>query len=178
MQLSFSRAALPAGGAKGAIMYKGGILTTRTVGQGGKASVIIVKGTPDGKQWTDGAVIASQPDIPGTDIGDGCLCVVGKELWFSYRDNQLRANTFSIKVAHSVDGGKSWSPHSTVATSAGARQGLWASHLFDLGGGIVFCTFDDEAAPWKTHPGHQWLTGVVWNPKARVWDAPRTVSRA
>jgi hypothetical protein len=77
-----------------------------------------------------------------------------------------------------VDGGKSWSPHSTVATSAGARQGLWASHLFDLGGGSVLCTFDDEAAPWKTHPGHQWLTGVVWNPKARVWGAPRTVSRA
>jgi hypothetical protein len=178
VQFSFSKAALPAGGAKGAIVYKGGILTTRTVRQGGKASVILVKGTPDGKTWTDGAVIASQPDTPGTDIGDGCLCIVGKEIWFSYRDNQLRANTFSIKVAHSVDGGKSWSSHSTVATSAGARQGLWASHLLDLGGGSVFCTFDDETSPWKTHLGHQWLTGVVWNPKARVWDAPRTVSRA
>ena len=178
MQFSFEKAALPAGGAKGAIVYKGGILTTRTVRRDGKADVILVKRTPDGKQWTDGSVIASRPDAPGTDIGDGCLCVVGKELWFSYRDNQLRANTFSIKVAHSVDGGKSWSSHSTVAMSAGVRQGLWSSHLVDLGDGKVLCTFDDETSPWKTHPGHQWLTGVVWNPKARTWNEPRTVSRA
>lgn len=178
MQFSFEKAALPAGGAKGAIVYKGGILTTRTVRRDGKADVILVKRTPDGKQWTDGSVIVSKPDAPGTDIGDGCLCVVGKELWFSYRDNQLRANTFSIKVAHSVDGGKSWSSHSTVAMSAGVRQGLWSSHLVDLGDGKVLCTFDDETSPWKTHPGHQWLTGVVWNPKARTWNEPRTVSRA
>ncbi len=178
MQFSFEKAALPAGGAKGAIVYKGGILTTRTVRRDGNADVILVKRTPDGKQWTDGSVIASKPDAPGTDIGDGCLCLVGKELWFSYRDNQLRANTFSIKVAHSVDGGRSWSSHSTVATSAGARQGLWSSHLVDIGDGKVLCTFDDETSPWKTHPGHQWLTGVVWNPKARSWIEPRTVSRA
>jgi len=149
-----------------------------TIRRNGSADVILVKGTPDGKTWTDGAVIASHPDSPGTDIGDGCLCVVGNEIMFSYRDNQLRTNTFSIKVAHSTDGGKSWNPHSTVAMSSGARQGLWASHLFDLGDGRVLCTFDDEASPWKTHPGHQWLTGVVWNAKSRVWDAPRTVSRA
>lgn len=178
MQLSFSKTALPAGGAKGAIVHKGAILTTRTVRQNGNADVILVRGTLDGKLWTDGAVIASRPDAPGTDIGDGCLCVVGNEIWFSYRDNQLRTNTFSIKVVHSTDGGKSWNPHSTVAMSSGARQGLWASHLFDIGDGRVLCTYDDEASPWKTHPGHQWLTGVVWNPKARVWDAPRTVSRA
>ena len=178
MQFSFEKAALLAGGAKGAIVYKGAILTTRTLRRQGKADVILVKGTPDGKQRTDGAVIASKPDAPGTDIGDGCLCVVGKEIWFSYRDNQLRANTFSIKVAHSVDGGNSWSSHSTVATSAGARQGLWASHLVDIGDGKVLCTYDDETSPWKTHPGHQWLTGVVWNPNARTWSEPRTVSRA
>jgi hypothetical protein len=178
VQLSFSKAALPAGGAKGAIVYKGAILTTRTVRRNGNAEVILVKGTPDGRTWTDGAVIASQPDTPGTDIGDGCLCVVGKELWFSYRDNQLRANTFSIRVAHSLDGGKSWKVHSTVATSQVARQGLWASHLFDIGDGSVLCTFDDEASPWKSHPGHQWLTGMVWDPAKRTWSEPRTVSRA
>ena len=94
MQLSFSKAALPAGGAKGAIVYKGAILTTRTVRRNGNAEVILVKGTPDGRIWTDGAVIASQPDTAGTDIGDGCLCLVGKDLWFSYRDNKLRTNTF------------------------------------------------------------------------------------
>ena len=111
MHLSFSKTALPAGGAKGAIVHKGAILTTRTVRQNGNADVILVRGTLDGKLWTDGAVIATQPDSPGTDIGDGCLCVVGNEIMFSYRDNQLRTNTFSIKDVHSTDGGKSWNPH-------------------------------------------------------------------
>jgi len=178
VRFSFAKSPLPAGGAKGAIVHRGEILTTRTIRRNGTADVILVKGSPDGKTWTDGAVIASRKDTPGTDIGDGCLCVVGNELWFSYRDNQVRSNVFSIRVATSTDDGMTWKPHSTVAMSSGARQGLWASHLFTLGNGRVLCTFDDEGTPYRQYPGHQWLTGLVWNSTTRKWDSPRTVSRA
>lgn len=170
---------IPAGGSKGAIVYNNGLLTTRTVRTSTEMKVILVLGSLDGKQWSDGPTMVRKVNTPGLDIGDGCLLGLDhRTLWYSFRDNNNVKKEFSIRVVVSTDAGKTWGDHSVVATSKGHRRGLWASYLFASQSRDVVCAYDDEDTPFDTFPGHQWLTAKRCERDKKRWGPPVTVSRA
>lgn len=126
---------------------------------------------------------------PCRDIGVGNLLLRRNgELLYVYRHNHYRAEYtdkpyYSVKTAMSIDKGQSWTKHSTVVevqpTGDGPSRGLWAPFLFETRAGVLQCYYDDEYTPWREgFSGHQWVRMHTWNPKAKRWENPITVSRA
>lgn len=180
-----------AGGAKGTVrLASGDILATRTVSKDGEHRVICARTSDGGRSWEDLAMIARQRGH--ATIGDGHLFQLPSgEVWFSYRHNLLgespgEEREYAIRVAVSGDEGKSWEPHSTVATSShnpveepGALRGLWSSFLFLADDGALHCVYDDEDTPHRAgFFQHQWLTVRTWDKETGTWVNPVTVSRA
>ncbi|MFM7322027.1 MAG: sialidase family protein [Armatimonadota bacterium] len=171
-----------AGGAKGAIVVGDRILTTRTVRDASRAQVVLAEGADGGRIWRDvGTIVATEAGDPH-DIGDGCLLAPrAAEWWYAYRDNHPSGDApwFAIRVRTSRDRGRTWENHSTVATSTGARRGLWSPFLARLRNGRIACLHDDEDLPFAAgFPGHQWLAMRVWDEDDKAWRAPSVVSRA
>jgi hypothetical protein len=180
-----------AGGAKGAVTVGKAILTTRTAPVGPNKGIYCAETRDNGKTWRDlGIIITDNNEI---DLGDGCLLARqhGKknELWYSCRHNNLKTNEFAIEVYQSLDGGKNWAKHSTVARSSGKMRGLWSSFLLEIQSkqtynnqkqtGEVWCFYDDEDTPTRRwFPRHQWFVARRWDSVKNLWEEPITVSRA
>ena len=169
-----------AGGAKGALASRGAVWTARTVRDDRSVRVVCAVGDDFGRRWSDvGTIVAAEP---GADLGDGCLLENGRrEWWYAFRDHRLGTGTprFSIRVARSLDAGRTWEPHSTVATSSGARRGLWSPSLWRIPDGRILCLHDDEDTPFAGgFPGHQWLVAREWKPAEGKWSEPAVASRA
>lgn len=176
-------------GAKGfLVLPDGSVLAARTEGTADGVRVLCSRSADGGRTWTPLATIVSDPD-PDTDIGDGNLLRRRNgELLYVYRHNRYRGEHaqkpyYSVKVAVSRDGGKTWHPHSTVLevqpTGAGPSRGLWAPFVFETRAGVLQCYYDDEYTPWQEgFSGHQWGRMHTWNPHKRQWEQPVTVSRA
>lgn len=189
MNLQWDKQIWRAEGAKGfLVLPDGSILATRTEGTRGGLRVVCSRSTDGGQTWKELSTIVSDPD-PATDIGDGVLLLRRNgELLYVYRHNRYRDEYarkpyYSVKVAMSKDRGRSWSAHSTVLevqpTGEGPSRGLWAPFLFETRAGVLQCYYDDEYTPWREgFAGHQWVRMHTWNPKAKRWENPVTVSRA
>jgi hypothetical protein len=66
-----------------------------------------------------------------------------------------------------------------VAETRGTDHGLWSTFLLQRSDGALQCYYDDETTPAEAGlPGHQWITMKTWDPAARAWADPVTVSRA
>ncbi|MBN1489840.1 MAG: exo-alpha-sialidase [Phycisphaerae bacterium] len=180
-----------AGGAKGAlVLASGAILATRPHWIEKEIHVVCARSADSGKSWTGDAIIAREKSP--ADLGDGHLIQLPTgEILYSYRHNVFGATRgeprrFSIRVAVSHDDGRTWRPHSTVAESTHdpaeepkALRGLWSSFLLLCRDGTLHCVYDDEDTPHREgFVRHQWLTMKTWDPAARAWDKPVTVSRA
>lgn len=189
--IRWSELTAKAGGAKGFVqLASGDILAAHTRRRANETSVICSRSQDGGRSWGEWAVIARAPG--SQDLGDGHLVQLPDGgVLYSYRQNQTRgatndAKTYSIRVAASRDGGKSWQPHSVVAESAAgpgqpgdAPRGLWSSFLLPRRDGTLLCFYDDEATPSREgFPGHQWLTVKTWDPIRKNWGEPVTASRA
>lgn len=189
MQITWSSEIHRAEGAKGFLVLPGGdVLATRTETRSDGVHVLLSRSRDGGRSWQRIGTIVSDPD-PSTDIGDGNLCLRRNgELLYVYRHNRYRGEFaqkpyYSIKVAVSKDGGKSWITHSTVfevrPAGEGPSRGLWAPFLFETRRGVLQCYYDDEYTPWREgFSGHQWVRMHTWNPKTQQWGNPVTVSRA
>lgn len=176
-------------GAKGfLVLPRGEVLATRTEARPDGVYVLLSRSADGGQSWQRVGTIVSDPD-PITDLGDGNLCLRRNgELLYVYRHNRYRGEHaqkpyYSIKVAASKDGGKSWTAHSTVfeahPVGEGPSRGLWAPFLFETRSGMLQCYYDDEYTPWREgFSGHQWVRMHTWNPRTRQWENPVTVSRA
>ena len=178
--LHFSDSTASAGFKAPVQIRDGSILAVRTEG----TSMKCFRSTDLGKSWQERGIVATD-DTPGTDIGDGHLMTLRNgDLLYSYRDNHIHgrqtgSKQFSIKVATSRDGGKSWQHHSTVAAAKATDFGLWSSYLLQKQDGTLQCYYDDERSPSLAGlPRHQWITMKTWNPAKGVWENPVTVSRA
>ncbi len=189
MQFRWMHNIHPAEGAKGFLVLPGGhVLATRTEGTPGGVRVVCSISRDGARTWEHLSTIVSDPD-PTTDIGDGNLCLTRRgELFYVYRHNRYRGEYarnpyYSVKVAISTDGGRTWKPHSTVLearpTGEGPSRGLWAPFLFETRSGVLQCYYDDEYTPWREgFSGHQWVRMHTWNTRTRRWENPVTVSRA
>lgn len=188
-QIRWDEQSVRAGGAKGLVELRNGhILATHSYYVDGGFNVFCWRSTDGGKTWHELAVILRDED--GSDVGDGCLMERSNgEVWYSYRRNlrlldHFKKPSFSINVAVSRDQGATWAFHSTVeavtpSTGADPSRGLWASALLEKRDGTVQCYYDDENAPFLADfRGHQWVQMKTWNPAARQWQRPVTVSRA
>ncbi len=180
-----------AGGAKGTVLLDSGeLLATRTVLRDGEHQVHCSRSVDGGASWEEIAVIARRRG--NATVGDGHLLQLPSgDLLYSYRDNLLGESAeskreYAIRVAVSQDRGRTWEPHSTVASSAldpvkepRALRGLWSSFLFLTKDGRLHCVYDDEDTPHREgFRRHQWLTMKTWNERTGGWDHPVTVSRA
>ncbi|MBA4148294.1 MAG: exo-alpha-sialidase [Verrucomicrobia bacterium] len=187
--INWSDEAVSAGGAKGAVQLASGeILVTRTRWTSNAVQVICSRSTNHGAKWEDFSIIAEAE--AGTDIGDGDLRQLANgNVLYSYRHNSVRRDNvrhFSIRVAVSVDAGKTWKPHSTVAESRhnseqepDALRGLWSSYLLQKQDGTLQCYYDDEETPHRAgFFRNQWLTLKTWDAESSQWNKPVTVSRA
>jgi hypothetical protein len=189
MQVKWSSQIHRAEGAKGfLVMPTGEVLATRTEGGPEGVHVILSRSGDGGRSWQRLSIIVSDPDT-AADIGDGNLCLRRSgELLYVYRHHRYRGEYaqkphYSIRVATSKDGGKSWAMHSTVfevhPVGEGPSRGLWAPFLFETRRGVLQCYYDDEYTPWREgFSGHQWVRMHTWNPKTQQWQNPVTVSRA
>jgi hypothetical protein len=169
------------GGAKGAVKAGKQILTTRTAPLNEKKAIYCAASEDGGRSWKDIGVIAV--DAEGVDIGDGCLLARKKgkknELWYSCRHNNNNTSEFAIEVYQSLDGGKKWAKHSTVATSTGKSRGLWSSFLLEKRNGEIWCFYDDEDTPTRQNfLRHQWLVARRWDERTSAWGDAQTISRA
>ena len=142
------------------------------------------RSTDFGKTWPMYSTIATD-DTPHADIGDGHLIMLANgDILYSYRQNHLhglatRDKLFSIKIAVSSDGGKSWRHHSTVAAARGTDFGLWSSFLLEKRNGELQCYYDDERSPSLAGlERHQWISMRTYNLATGKWENPITVSRA
>lgn len=178
--IHFSDSSASAGFKAPAQIRDGSILAVRTVG----ASMKCFRSTDLGKTWREYSTVATD-DTPGTDIGDGHLVMLRNgDVLYSYRQNHchgipVRDKLFSIKVAISRDGGKTWWHHSTVTAAKGTDFGLWSSFLLEKQDGELQCYYDDEHSPSLADlPRNQWITMKTWNPTKLAWENPITVSRA
>lgn len=178
--LVFSRR-YPSGGFKAPVQALDGSLSAaRTIG----SAVKYFRCTKVGGQWVEYPTIAVA-DEPGVDIGDGHLLQLANgDILYSYRHNSIHKKQtcdkkFSIRVAVSRDGGRSWRHHSTVAATKGGDFGLWSSFLLQRPDGTLQCYYDDERSPSLAGlSGHQWITMKTYNPKTGRWANAVTVSRA
>lgn len=189
MRVWWHRDIHPAQGAKGfLVMPDGAVLATRTEGRSDGVFVLLSRSRDGGRSWERVGTIVSDPE-PSADIGDGNLCLRRDgELLYVYRHNRYRGENaskpyYSVKVASSKDGGKTWKTHSTVLevrpTGGGPSRGLWAPFVFETSRGVLQCYYDDEYTPWREgFAGHQWVRMHTWNPKRGEWENPVTVSRA
>ena len=186
MHLSWSAQLHPAEGAKGfLVMPDGDVFAARTEARADGVFVLLSRSRDGGRTWERVATIVSDPD-PGTDLGDGNLCRTRRgELFYVYRHHHHSGKKpyYSVKVARSADGGKTWKPHSTVfevrSEGEGPSRGLWAPFLFETRRGALQCYYDDEYTPWRDgFSGHQWVRMHTWNPRTQRWENPVTVSRA
>ena len=176
-----------AGGGKGFVqLATGEILATRTHSRSNETSVVCSRSEDGGRTWRDLSTIVR---VPGAqDLGDGHLIQLRSgEVLYSHRQNSARvatnaAQTYSIRIAVSRDGGRNWQPHSVVAASearAGETRGLWSSFLLVRRDGSLLCFYDDEATPDREGlHRHQWLMARTWHPQRRAWEQPVVVSRA
>jgi hypothetical protein len=180
-----------AGGGKGFVQLSSGeVLATRTHCESNEALVVCSRSEDDGRTWRDLSTIVR---VPGKqDVGDGHLIQLKSgEVLYSFRQNftgggAKEARTYSIRVAASRDGGRSWRPHSVVAESIAASdasrddiRGLWSSYLLAKRDGDLLCFFDDEATPDREgFHGQQWLMAKTWDPKQQTWGQPVIVSRS
>lgn len=180
-----------AGGGKGGVrLASGEILATREQYVDGEHRVVCARSVDRGETWHDLSIIARQHGH--ATVGDGHLLQLPNgEVLFSYRHNllgqgQQGKREYSIRVAVSRNGGKTWKPHSIVATSAhdptvepNALRGLWSSFLLLTRDGALHCVYDDEDLPHRQgFLRHQWLTMKTWDDEAGAWVNPVTVSRA
>ena len=93
---------------------------------------------------------------------------------------------YSIRTAISQDAGKTWRAHSVVTQSSldpgaepDALRGLWSCFLLLRRDGTLQCYYDDENTPHREgFFRHQWVSMKTWDPNARSWISPVTVSRA
>lgn len=176
-----------AGGGKGFVqLATGDILAARTHGRSNETSVVCSRSEDMGRSWRDVSTIVR---VPGAqDLGDGHLVQLKSgEVLYSFRQNSARgatngAQTYSIRIAASRDGGRSWQPHSVVAESEAhqsPKRGLWSSFLLARRDGTLLCFYDDEATPDREgFHRHQWLMAKSWHPGRRAWERPVVVSRA
>lgn len=147
------------------------------------AELLCFRSNDCGGTWTLAGMIARDPE-PRTDIGDAAIMQLRSgEVLCSYRHNHTfgprQRRDHSIRVAVSRDGGATWEPHSTVASTKGTTAGLWSTFLHERTDGALQCYYDDEVTPWQEgFDRHQWLTMRTWNPAKREWVDPVTVSRA
>ncbi len=173
-QVLWSPEARPAGGAKGALVLRDGrVLVARSEG----ARIVLSQSGDEGKTWRDVSTVATGEE--GTDMGDGNLVQTKDALLYVYRFN--RKPSYSIRVAQSRDGGRTWTDHSTVEAveekGPGPSRGLWAPFLFVTRKGRLQCYYDDEHTPFvRGFPGHQWVTMREWDGKR--WGEGTTVARA
>ena len=179
-----------AGGGKGFVQLSSGeVLATRTQCKSSETLVVCSCSKDGGRTWRELSTIAR---VPGKqDLGDGHLIQLKSgEVLYSFRQNftsggAKEARTYSIRVAASRDGGKSWQPHSVVAESTaasdalrGAPRGLWSSFLLAMRDETLLCFYDDEATPDREgFHGHQWLMAKTWDPRQKAWVQPVIVSR-
>jgi hypothetical protein len=148
---------------RGAVRLRDGrLIGARTEHSGGAASVLASESRDDGKTWTALSTIA-EARVP--DLGDGGFLDSRKHgLLYALRKNRPPKD-FAIEVFQSRNGGKTWTPHSTVTSHAltetgGPSRGLWAPTLAETPGGRLLCVYDDENFPLlHGFPGHQWLMG-------------------
>ncbi len=179
----------PAGGAKGFVeLIDGSILAARTFRGEDGARVVCSKSGDGGRSFSQLGVITHDPNRR-TDLGDGHLIQLrDRRLLYSYRHNHYRGThadrpSFSIRVAVSNDGGKTWSDHSTVQrvdsdTGRHPSRGLWASFLLEKRDGSLQCYYDDENAAYAAgRPGHQWLRMKTFERTSGQWIEPVTVCR-
>ena len=143
-----------------------------------------------GRTWKTIGTIARQKGH--ATLGDGhFLHLTSGNILFSYRHNLLgetdkEIRHYSIRIAISRDEGKTWHPHSIVATAQldpaqepETQRGLWSSFLLETREGVLHCIYDDEDTPHRNgFQRHQWLTLRTWNPNTQSWENPVTVSRA
>ena len=138
MHTTWSAQLHPAEGAKGfLVMPDGDVFAARTEARADGVFVLLSRSRDGGRTWERVATIVSDPD-PGTDLGDGNLCRTRRgELFYVYRHHHHSGKKpyYSVKVARSADGGKTWKPHSTVfevrSEGEGPSRGLWAPFLFE-----------------------------------------------
>jgi hypothetical protein len=176
-----------AGGGKGFVQISAGdILAARTHGRSNETYVVCSRSEDGGRTWRDLSTIVR---VPGAqDLGDGHLVQIKSgEVLYSFRQNSARVatngmQTYSIRIAASRDGGRSWQPHSVVAESEAhpvSTCGLWSSFLLARRDGTLLCFYDDEATPDREgFHRHQWLMAKTWHPGHQAWERPVAVSRA
>lgn len=179
------------GTTKGIVQLSSGtILGAKEQFTDGEHRIHCTQSDDGGRTWKEIATITRQKGHAS--LGDGhFLQLASGEILFSYRHNLLGETPedtrhYSIRIALSRDEGKTWHPHSTVATSQhdpklepGAQRGLWSSFLLETRDGTLHCIYDDEDTPQrKGFSRHQWLTMRTWNLATRTWVEPVTVSRA
>lgn len=172
-------------GIKGGIETQDGIiLSVRSEHSkdGGKA--VCFKSFNGGKSWTGKTIFAYDKD-PRVDIGDSSIIQLKNgNILCAYRDNHLRNNSYkdnssAIRVVESIDNGKTWRYHSTIADCIETTCGVWASFLFQKKDGTLQCYYDDEITPFREgFDGHQWVTMKSWDENLKQWVNPVTVSRA
>ena len=171
---------------KGLVELPDGTLLSTIVGpRDGQTIASTVSSDNGGQDWSELGEFDRSP-LPDADVGDAhVLAVPGDdgsfEVFCSYRFNVPNGDgvpTYSIRVASSKDGGKTWSKPSTVAESKGVGHGLWASFLHRTSKGVLQCYYDDEDTPnRKRFASHSWITMKTLDPKTGVWGKPVEVSR-
>ena len=167
---------------RGAIRLRDGrLIGARTEHSGSAASVLASESRDSGKTWTPLSTV-TRADVP--DLGDGGFLESKRHgLLYVCRKNRP-PKEFAIEAFRSADGGKSWTPHSTVTSHAlteagGPSRGLWAPTLAETPRGRLLCIYDDENFPLlQGFRGHQWLIARFWNMKNKTWSEPVVVSRA
>lgn len=175
---------LPAPGPRGQLALADGSILIPGRKDGPGARLVCFVSRDEGKSWAESGVIATDPERR-TDIGDGNI-VQGSngELLAVFRHNHHGEKPdYAVEVSVSRDGGKTWEPHSTVATSRPEQKtpsrGLWSPLLFVTEKGDVQCYYDDEDTPFrKGFRGHQWLTMKTYSARKKQWERPITVARA
>ncbi len=178
--LAFSQS-YSSGGFKAPVQINdGSLLAAKTIG----SAVKCFRCTKVGRPWVEYSTIAVA-DGPGIDIGDGHLLQLENgDILYSYRHNLIHKKEtaekkFSIRVAISRDGGRSWRHHSTVAATNGTDFGFWSTFLLQRPDGTLQCYYDDERSPSiEGLPGHQWITMKTYNAQTSRWEDATTVSRA
>lgn len=178
---------LPAPAPRGQLALANGTILTSGRGKGPGAQLICFASQDEGKTWSEWGVIASDPD-GRADIGDGNIVQESKgELLAVFRHNHHQNSNpkpdYAVEVSVSKDGGKTWQPHSTVATSRPEEKtpsrGLWSPLFFVTQEGNIQCYYDDEDTPFrKGFRGHQWVTMKTYSTRAEKWEKPVTVARA